>query len=53
MYRFSNVNINVAVQTENGLYVPVVKVREHSQYSYLTFHCRKFILLKNSLYQFA
>jgi len=26
LYRFKNVNINVAVQTENGLYVPVVKV---------------------------
>jgi pyruvate dehydrogenase E2 component (dihydrolipoamide acetyltransferase) len=25
LYRFKNVNINVAVQTENGLYVPVVK----------------------------
>lgn len=24
--RYHNVNINVAVQTDNGLYVPVVKV---------------------------
>jgi len=52
MYRFKNVNINVAVQTENGLYVPVVKVRE-LLIQLLTFLCRNLRFLKNSVHLIA
>jgi pyruvate/2-oxoglutarate dehydrogenase complex dihydrolipoamide acyltransferase (E2) component len=32
-YRYHNVNINVAVQTEHGLFVPVIRVG-YSKFSY-------------------
>lgn len=44
-FRYHNVNINVAVQTDNGLYVPVVRV----SFGFLSFVLDPFVFVWNKL----